>query len=97
MKTLSFKRLEFKHEKEVRILIQIRKPITEEVFLFEFDVNKIIKKIVLDPRLTSSEFDFLKRKIQKLGFEGKIDKSKLYQVSSKLDVKLRGYDMGDSK
>lgn len=89
MKTLSYKRKEFSHEKEIRVLLHLKKAIDQDYFEFDFDINEIIKKITLDPRLSMNEFDFLIQKLKTLGFCGEIQKSELYQVSKNFDDKLR--------
>ncbi|MDF1617322.1 DUF2971 domain-containing protein [Petrocella sp. FN5] len=81
MKSLSYKRTEFEHEKEIRVLLYTSNAQKNQILKIEMDINKIFKAITLDPRLKKDEFEYLKKRLQTLGYKGKIKQSELYRLS----------------
>lgn len=81
-KALCIKRTEFDHEAEVRLLFQDINPKrgTNGVFKFDLDANKIFTELVLDPRLSKSHVEALKKRLWTLGCKLPIEQSSLYQV-----------------
>lgn len=91
MDTSSFeKRYEYKHEKEVRILLRYLNH-TQNLLLLDFDINELSKSIMLDPRLSYKDFLLEKEKIKRLGFKGRIYRSLLY-TAPKLDIKYENIE-----
>lgn len=86
---LFLKRNEFKHEDEFRIIYSDDKLNFEKVNLIKFkiDPNKMIKSILLDPRMSESTFKNYRLIIRQLGYKGEIKKSQLYSIP-KLNLKL---------
>lgn len=86
--SLFVKRTEFRHESEVRIIIQTYLQNPEEYPNFEdrkfikikIDPNDFIDEIILDPRLSDNQFNLYKGAIRALGFKGKLTKSRLYEI-----------------
>jgi len=78
MNVFSFiKRHEYIHEKEVRIILRYINH-TSSVLSLDFDINDISKTIMLDPRLSKSDYELEKTKLLDLGYKGKIYRSTLY-------------------
>lgn len=81
--TLLFKRREFSHEKEVRLIHdcwqkeQVR---DNELFDIDIDPNQIFELVTFDPRLEYLTFKDLKTEIRALGYNNKVFKSKLYSL-----------------
>ena len=83
-KTLLTKRLEFNHENEIRLLYcdSSNKFADTDVVKFDFPWEKIIEEIVLDPRMSSDEFDKYYNEIDTLvDSKIKISQSELYKVT----------------
>ncbi len=81
--SLLFKRISFKHENEVRLLINSKfKPqrAKTDIYPFYFNPLEIIDDIVFDPRIDYQEFKNYKAQLRKLRFNNKIVKSKLYDM-----------------
>ena len=87
--SLFIKRKEFKHEKEVRLLIN--KSINEDEYSrgnfksyleLEIDPNIFIEEITFDPRFSNEDFILYKKILGDLGFYNRINKSKLYEFKS---------------
>lgn len=82
--SLLLKRIPFKHENEVRLLINTRlktvKLRNENLYPYRFNPLEIIEDIVFDPRIDYEEFQNYKVELQKLRFNKRIVKSKLYDI-----------------
>ncbi len=81
---LLFKRNEFSHEKEIRIICDVQEPIhatKKNILNIAIEPNSLFSEIVLDPRLPIEQFELKKEIYQKLGFMGSIKKSNLYNFS----------------
>lgn len=81
--TLLFKRREFSHEKEVRLIHDCwekSKIRNDDLFDIDIDPNALFKSITFDPRIKYSEFKKLKSKVNDLGYRNRIYKSKLYSL-----------------
>lgn len=82
-KSLLFKRIPFKHENEVRLLINTKfKPerAKKRIYTYYFNPLELIDDIVFDPRIEYQEFQNYKVQLRKLRFNKKIVKSKLYDI-----------------
>jgi hypothetical protein len=83
-RSLLFKRVEFQHEAEVRLLYLSKIAFEDKNNLFHYSIEpeKIIEKIEFDPRLHREVYDAYKYYlVEKVGFdESKITQSTLYTV-----------------
>ncbi|MFS4457882.1 hypothetical protein [Bdellovibrio sp. HCB2-146] len=82
---LCYKRYPYRAEKEVRLILsdfvaRAQNPIPEHIFR-KFDVNKVVQRIVFDPRMDPAEYQNKKRILIKKGFENSIIQSSLYSVN----------------
>lgn len=78
-----WKRNEFEHEKEVRILHTCNSSsplIKSPVVKFDIDPNDLIEEITLDPRINKRFETIYTETIRRMGFTGTINKSKLYKL-----------------
>ena len=76
--------MEFNHENEIRLLYcdSSNKFADTDVVKFDFPWEKIIEEIVLDPRMSSDEFDKYYNEIDTLvDSKIKISQSELYKVT----------------
>lgn len=80
--SLLFKRVPFKHENEVRLLIntKFKTGKGENLYHYRFNPLEIIEDIVFDPRIDYKEFQNYKLELKKLHFNKRIVKSKLYDI-----------------
>jgi len=80
-RTLLIKRIEFKHEEEVRLLyLDPHNKIDKDKWQYSCDPYDLIKSIRFDPRMDSRLFELYKEHFIKKGYKGEIDKSKLYSL-----------------
>jgi len=84
---LFVKRYNYRHEKEVRLLLNTKSISKTGVYSLPFDFNKLIESIMLDPRLNSWEIKNMKREIHERGFNKRIYRSSLY-TPPKFDLKF---------
>jgi hypothetical protein len=77
---LYFKRVQFKYEKEVRIII--KEDLKDELIRVPIDPNSLFEEIVLDPFISTSTYIQRKKEIEKAGFTGSILHSGLYAKPS---------------
>jgi hypothetical protein len=85
-RTLLVKRLAFRHEREVRLLlVNARDACDEETSAYRMNPHEVVDQIMLDPRLTNEEADPLREKIrQRTKFQGPILRSLLYTLPPQL-------------
>ncbi len=78
----SIKRKAFAHEREVRLMFFLGDSNSEEignkVKKFKVAPNDLIEEICFDPRLEERLYEVYKKTLEKIGYTGKITKSKLY-------------------
>ena len=80
-RTMLVKRLEFTHEKEVRLLFHDADNVsTGWVLNFPFPYSNILQEAVLDPRLEKDEFERRKKDLESLGCSIPIKQSELYKI-----------------
>ncbi len=77
---LLWKRLEFAHEKEVRVIFQSTAERAEDVVKFDINPVGLFDEIIFDPRISEPIFDAFCTQLRTCGFTGTIDRSKLYQL-----------------
>ena len=75
--SLLYKRTEFRHEREVRLIHTCG---SGDVYNFEIDPNRMFDEIVFDPRLDDELCNAYVEAIRSKGFRGRIAKSVLYRV-----------------
>ena len=82
--TLLFKRTEFEHENEIRLIYYEaqRHEVGQypEFFSLNFQPNDLIEEIELDPRLTEIEYLTIEKKLLTSGYSNRVSKSKLYEL-----------------
>lgn len=87
IKSLFIKREEFRHEQEVRLIIQKNTQIKEDVnkstdpnfISLIIEPNDFIEEIILDPRLNCNQAKLYSEIFKSLSFHNNIKKSKLYE------------------
>jgi hypothetical protein len=90
---LLIKRTEFEHEKEVRLIFQFCKDgfsgtLPDKIWKFDIDPNALFDEVVLDPRISGTDFATCREELVNLGFTGMIDYSPLYRVPN-LRIKIK--------
>jgi hypothetical protein len=79
------KRIEFSHEKEIRILIRYLDN-KDDILKLKISPNDLFDSMLFDPRFPIGEFEDYKNQIIQLGFKGNIEISSLYSIP-KLNLK----------
>lgn len=82
--SLIYKRKEFSHEKEVR-LIYTKK--SGDIHQFTIDPHDLFDEVVFDPRINAHLFDSYKNSLEKKGYRKSIRQSVMYQVPKNLVLK----------
>lgn len=83
--SLMYKRYEFKHEKEVR-LIYIGQ--SKDIHPFAIDPNTIFDEVIFDPRMDAELYEAYKAAVKAKGFTNRIDQSVLYRLPRDLQTQL---------
>lgn len=79
--SLLFKRKEFAHEHELRLLYLSYNRLPEDLFAYSTDPLKLFDEIQFDPRLSDELFKVYSHYlVAELGFKNSVTKSKLYQL-----------------
>lgn len=86
--SLFTKRNEFRHEHEVRVIIQKRGQTPDDYYKngerkfvkLAIDPNDFIEEILLDPRINESQKNLYSNIFRSAGYKGKINKSNLYDT-----------------
>ena len=86
--SLFMKRKEFEAEKEVRVIADNLEDASEDLWELDFDPNFIIQNILVDPRISLSKFEVIRKTIQLLGYTGSIEHSILYSTP-KLNITIK--------
>lgn len=92
VETLLIKRLEFKHENELRLIFSAHSSWFDtrlNSYEFPIDINYHYEEILADPRMDEENpntFSDALKEIRELGYTNPIEKSKLYQIPN---LKLR--------
>jgi len=76
--TLLLKRLQFSHEKEIRLIFHDVEKQAGNVFSFPVDATELFDSITFDPNLPNQEFRIKKNQLVSYGFKKPIIRSKLY-------------------
>lgn len=87
--SLLYKRREFLHEKEVRIIYSASEQESRsDIFPFKIQPNDLIDKITFDPRMDNELAYAYQLAIEEKGYTGKITKSILYKPPAGLRFKI---------
>lgn len=86
--TFFFKRTEFKHEKEVRLIYFSQNDNQLDTFKFAINPSEMFDEIVFDPRMTESVYEQQKNNLIDWGFNKRIVQSELYKLK-KFTIALR--------
>lgn len=79
--SLLYKRKEFSHEREIRLLFM---GTSDETFSFNVDTNLLIDKLVFDPRMPKELYEAYRIALTGLKYKNNIRKSLLCQASKEL-------------
>lgn len=85
--TFYFKRIAFKHEREVRIMWFERENSNSDFFKFEIEPNELFDQIVFDPQMKKSVYKRQKEELKSWGYDKSVFQSGLYKVP-KLKIKV---------
>jgi hypothetical protein len=77
-----FKRVAFRHEKEIRLIYNSHIDNQSNVFKFDIDPVDIFDEIVFDPRMSDNLYQDQKSKVVSWGYNKKIIQSGLYKIKS---------------
>jgi DUF2971 family protein len=80
--TFFFKRVAFKHEKEVRLIYNSQDDNQFDVFKFEIEPNDLFDEIVFDPRISLSEYQEMSAKLIEWGYHKSVIQSGLYKLKT---------------
>ena len=89
--SLLFKRTEFAHEKEIRLIYSSLDNLSEsdpDIHQVKVDPFDLIDELVLDPRMNGRIADSCKASITAMGFLGSITQSALYRAPSGFSIAL---------
>ena len=90
VETLLIKRMEFKHENELRLIFSAHKDwydISIDTYDFPIDINLHYEEILADPRMDNGDYNNVVRELKNLGYVNSIEKSNLYQIPN-LNLRL---------
>jgi hypothetical protein len=83
--SLIYKRVEFKHEKEVRLLYTEQ---SGRFHQFTIDPYDLFDEIVFDPRINKHLFDSYQDSLKSKGYKKSIRQSVMYKVPKGLKIKI---------
>jgi len=85
--SLLYKRKEFSHEREVRIIYSGKDGECEsDIFEFQIDVSKTIDRVLFDPRMSEDLRKSYIEAIKSLGYKSEIKRSSLYDPPDQLTI-----------
>jgi hypothetical protein len=80
--TFFFKRVAFRHEKEVRLIYNSQNENQLDTFKFDIDPINMIDEIVFDPRMNEDVYQEQRDKVIEWGFNKSIIQSGLYKIKT---------------
>ena len=80
--TFFFKRVAFRHEKEVRLIYNSQSDNHFDTFKFDINPIEVFDEIVFDPRMKEIEYQEQKDKVIEWGFDKRIIQSGLYKLKT---------------
>jgi len=78
--TFFFKRVTFRHEKEIRLIYNAQSNNSYDTLGVGIDPFEVFDEIVFDPRMSESSYVAKKRQLREWGFDKKIIQSGLYKL-----------------
>ena len=78
-KSLLLKRLAFRHEAEIRIILISLTKSEQDTFVIDINPNKVFDEVRFDPRLAEFERREREKRARDLGYRGSIDANSYYQ------------------
>jgi hypothetical protein len=79
--TLMWKRREFRHEKEVRLVyFNHDKNFTSDFFTYKIDPLVLFERIIFDPRIAPEVYEVFRIYLEGRGFSGRVSRSNLYRL-----------------
>ncbi len=90
-KSLLYKRTEFAHEKEIRLIYSSPQNLTEsdpDIHQVKIEPLELIEELVLDPRMDGPIANSCKAAITAMGFQGNIAQSALYRAPDGFTITL---------
>ncbi len=92
-KSLLVKRKAFKHENEVRLLVDLwDEREGDDFYKYQIDPHSLISQIMVDPRKSDADFESVKLIIERCtGFTGEIKKSRLYSPPDNIVLNVSDY------
>jgi hypothetical protein len=85
--SLMFKRPEFSHEQELRLVFAGPVSAPDDLFPLPIDPNNLFEEVVLDPRLDIDAYRTSRASLRNEGFRGPIRQSTLYRPPRQLVVR----------
>lgn len=81
VETLLFKRKEFEHEQEIRLIYyDVNNAGREDLYTYPMNASGLIEEITFDPRMDEELYKAYSYCIKNFGYTGSIEKSTLYRV-----------------
>ncbi|MFA6056690.1 MAG: DUF2971 domain-containing protein [Taibaiella sp.] len=77
-----FKRVAFKHEKEIRLIYNSQGDNQFDTYKFDINPTELFDEIVFDPRMSNNSYQEQKNKVREWGFTKAIIQSGLYKIKS---------------
>lgn len=88
--TLMWKREEFSHEEEVRLVyFNHDKTYTSDFFSYHIEPLDLFENVVFDPRISPEIYEVFRVHLENLGFSGRVSRSSLYRLPQ-LELNLGG-------
>lgn len=91
-RSLLVKRKAFRHENEIR-LIHLdwgRRLPQNDIYSYDINPHELISQVMIDPRISSEEFQKIKNEIKKsTGYQGDIKRSRLYHLPEPVTVEVK--------
>ncbi len=80
-KSLTFKRMAFSHEQEVRVIALAQPGTTDNVIYVDININEVFQEVVFDPRLIEFERKEREAWLRSLGYTGDIGVAASYMTT----------------
>ena len=85
--SLLYKRTEFKHEREVRLIYTMQ---SKDINIYKFNIepNDLFNEIVFDPRMNKHIYEAYKEAVLSKGFGNSVRQSVMYQLPKDLEESI---------
>ena len=77
-----FKRVAFKHEKEVRLIYNSQGDNQFDIFKFDINPKELFGEIVFDPRIDLTVYQEMKSRLISWGYDKRVIQSGLYKLKT---------------